>query len=123
MKILIVDDLSTMRSLIRGMLANMGFKKLHEASNGEEALSLMKNEGFDLIISDLHMPHMDGLGLLGETRKSDTLRNTKFLMITTETSKDAVLKAIKLKVNGYIVKPFTSDTLYKKLAMLHIKPD
>ena len=122
MRILIVDDQSTMRNLIRGMLGKMGFRHMAEAEDGDIALSKLKEEPFDLVISDLHMARMSGLELLRKARKSESLKRIPFLMVTTESSKPAVLEAIKLKVNGYVVKPFTAETLEEKLAKIGIEP-
>ena len=122
MRILIVDDQSTMRNLIKGMLEKTGFRDLDEAEDGDVALNKVKQEKFDLVISDLHMPRMSGLELLKETRSTRSIQDTPILMVTTESSKDAVLEAIKWKVNGYIVKPFTPETLREKLEKLGITP-
>ncbi len=123
MRILIVDDQSTMRTLIKGMLEKMGFRDLDEADDGDIALNKLKQQPFDLVISDLHMPRMNGLEFLREARSTESLKNTVFLMVTTESGKSSVLEAIKLKVNGYIVKPFTPDTLREKLAKLGAVPE
>ncbi len=122
MHILIVDDQSTMRSLIRGMLQKMGFESLQEAEDGDVALNKMKQEKYDLVISDIHMPRMDGLEFLKQARGIESLKDVPFLLVTTESSKGAVLEAIKLKVNGYIVKPFTPETLQEKLAKVGVTP-
>ena len=122
MNILIVDDQSTMRSLIRGMLGKTGFTSLEEADDGDVALNKMKQQPYDLVISDVHMPRMSGLELLKQARSIDALKQVPFLMVTTESSKSAVLEAIKLKVNGYIVKPFTPETLQEKLSRMGIAP-
>ncbi len=122
MKILVVDDQSTMRSLIKGMLGKMGFSGLDEADDGDTALNKLKQEPYDLVISDLHMPRMSGLEFLKEARGTPGIKDTPFLMVTTESSKDAVLEAIKLKVNGYVVKPFTQETLEEKLRLLGCTP-
>ncbi|MCF8063286.1 MAG: response regulator [Deltaproteobacteria bacterium] len=122
MNILIVDDQSTMRSLIRGMLGKMGFTSLEEAEDGDVALNKMKQGAYDLVISDVHMPRLNGLEFLKQARSIETLRHVPFLMVTTESSKSAVLEAIKLKVNGYIVKPFTPETLQDKLSRMGISP-
>ena len=122
MHILIVDDQSTMRSLIRGMLQKMGFEFLKEAEDGDVALNKMKQEKYDLVISDIHMPRMDGLEFLKQARSIESLKDVPFLLVTTESSKGAVLEAIKLKVNGYIVKPFTPETLEEKLAKVGVVP-
>jgi len=120
MRILIVDDQSTMRNLIKGMLGKMGFSELDEAEDGDVALNKLKQERYDLVISDLHMPRMSGLDLLKETRSIQNIQDTPILMVTTESSKSAVLEAIKWRVNGYIVKPFTPETLGEKLKKLGI---
>jgi len=120
MRILIVDDQSTMRNLIKGMLEKTGFRELDEAEDGDVALNKMKQEKYDLVISDLHMPRMSGLDLLKETRSIQDIQDTPILMVTTESSKDAVLEAIKWRVNGYIVKPFTPEILGDKLKTLGI---
>ncbi|MFP3928178.1 MAG: response regulator [Desulfobacteraceae bacterium] len=118
MKILVVDDQSTMRALIKGMLARMGFDEVEEAEDGDVALNRLKQEKYDLVISDVHMPRMNGLDFLKQVRGTAGIKETPFLMVTTESSKDAVLQAIKLKVNGYVVKPFTLETLRDKLRLL-----
>jgi two-component system chemotaxis response regulator CheY len=82
----------------------------------------MKQQTYDLVISDVHMPRMSGLELLKQARSTEALNQTPFLMVTTESSKSAVLEAIKLKVNGYIVKPFTPETLQEKLSRMGISP-
>lgn len=122
MNILIVDDQSTMRNLLRGMLGKMGFSSLDEAEDGDVALNKMKRQKYDLVISDLHMPRMSGLELLKEARDTQTLKDVPFMMVTTESGKNAVLEAIKLKVNGYIVKPFTPETLQDKMAKMGFVP-
>ncbi len=122
MNILIVDDQSTMRTLIRGMLGKMGFVSLDEADDGDVALNKIKQETYDLVISDVHMPRMSGLEFLKQARSIEALSRVPFLMVTTESGKSAVLEAIKLKVNGYIVKPFTPETLQEKLSRMGISP-
>lgn len=122
MNILIVDDQSTMRTLLRGMLSKMGFITIEEAEDGNDALNKLKQKKYDLIISDHHMPGLSGLELLKEARSIQDLKDIPFLMVTTESSKSAVLDAIKLKVSGYIVKPFTPDTLQEKLTVMGIAP-
>ena len=122
MNILIVDDQSTMRTLIRGMLGKMGFVSLDEAEDGDVALNKMKQGTYDLVISDVHMPRMSGLEFLKQARSIEALSRVPFLMVTTESSKSAVLEAIKLKVNGYIVKPFTPETLQEKLSRMGVSP-
>jgi two-component system, chemotaxis family, chemotaxis protein CheY len=122
MNILIVDDQSTMRALLRGMLGKMGFGSLDEAEDGDVALNKMKQKAYDLVISDVHMPKMNGLEFLKQARSIEALSRVPFLMVTTESSKSAVLEAIKLKVNGYVVKPFTPETLQEKLSRMGVSP-
>lgn len=122
MNILIVDDQSTMRALLRGMLGKMGFASLDEAEDGDVALNKMKQKAYDLVISDVHMPRMNGLEFLKQARSIEALSRVPFLMVTTESSKSAVLEAIKLKVNGYVVKPFTPETLQEKLSRVGVSP-
>lgn len=122
MNILIVDDQSTMRNLLRGMLEKIGFNNLDEAEDGDVALNKMKQQRYELVISDLHMPRMSGLELLRQARDMQGLKDVPFMMVTTESSKSAVLEAIKLKVNGYIVKPFTPETLQEKLTKMGFNP-
>lgn len=121
MKFLVVDDQSTMRSLLKGMLTKMGFTDVEEADDGEVGLNKVQREKYDLVISDIHMTKMSGLEFLKETRRTTTIKDTRFLLVTTESSKSAVLEAIKLKVNGYIIKPFTFDALQAKLKSLGIE--
>ena len=118
MKILIVDDQTSMRSLVKGMLHKLGFPEIEEANDGDAALNKLKLDPFDLVITDLHMPKMSGIDFLRETRAISSIKDTLFLMVTTENSKNAVLEAIKYKVNGYIIKPFTIETLKEKLGQL-----
>lgn len=121
MKILVTDDQSTMRTLITGMLRKLGFDDIDEADDGDVALNKLKGQSYDLVISDLHMPRMSGLEFLKETRTIPAIKDTRFLMVTTESSRDAVLEAIKLKVNGYVVKPFTIETLQEKLHLIGVE--
>ena len=122
MNILIVDDQSTMRSLLRGMLTKMGFTSLDEADDGDVALNMMKLNPYDLVISDVHMPRMSGLEFLKQAKTIEKLKGVPFLLVTTESSRNAVLEAVKLKVNGYIVKPFTPETLKEKLTRIGVAP-
>lgn len=114
-KILIVDDFSTMRKIIRNILTQLGFKNILEADDGTTALEILKKEKVDLIISDWNMPKMSGLELLKAVRSDENLKNIPFVMVTAEAQKENILEAIKYKVNQYIVKPFTPETLKEKL--------
>jgi two-component system chemotaxis response regulator CheY len=114
-KILIVDDFSTMRKIIRNILTQLGFKNILEADDGTTALEILKKEKVDLIISDWNMPKMSGLELLKAVRSDENLKDVPFVMVTAEAQKESILEAIKYKVNQYIVKPFTPETLKEKL--------
>jgi len=114
-KILIVDDFSTMRKIIRNILTQLGFKNILEADDGTTALEILKKEKVDLIISDWNMPKMSGLELLKAVRSDENLKDIPFIMVSAEAQKENILEAIKYKVNQYIVKPFTPETLKEKL--------
>ncbi len=115
MKILIVDDFSTMRKIIRNILVQLGFKNIIEADDGTTALEVLSKEKVDLIISDWNMPKMSGLDLLKAVRGNEATKNLPFIMVTAEAQKENILEAIKYKVSQYIVKPFTPETLKEKL--------
>ncbi len=115
MKILIVDDFSTMRKIIRNILTQLGFKNILEADDGTTALDVLAKESVDLIISDWNMPKMSGLELLKAIRSNPATQNLPFVMVTAEAQKENILEAIKYKVSQYIVKPFTPETLKEKL--------
>lgn len=115
MKILVVDDFATMRAITKKILKDLGYKDIVEAENGEEALRILKSERIDLVISDWNMPKMDGLALLKAIRSDPELKDTLVMMVTAEAEKQKVLEAVKLGVNGYVVKPFTPETLEEKI--------
>lgn len=115
MKVLLVDDIKSMRTLIKGILFKLGLQKVVDAGDGSEALSVLKTERIDFIISDWNMPKMDGLELLQKVRENDDYKNTPFLMITAENSKDRVVEAIQAGCSDFIAKPFTEGTLREKI--------
>jgi len=115
MKILIVDDMSTMRRIIKNALRQLGFQNLEEAEDGKVAFNKLKQWPVDLVITDWNMPNMDGLGLLKAVRAEPTLRMLPVLMVTAQASQKCVLEAIQAGATNYIVKPFTADTLKKKI--------
>jgi two-component system, chemotaxis family, chemotaxis protein CheY len=115
MKILTVDDFSTMRRIIRNMLRQLGYTNLVEAEDGVEALSLLQREKVDFVISDWNMPNMSGLGLLKAIRADDNLKPIPVLLVTAEALKENVVEAVKAGVNNYVVKPFTAETLKEKI--------
>ncbi len=113
MKILLVDDSGTMRTIQKRCLNSMGVKDISEAADGLAALDLCRSESFDIILSDWNMPKMDGMEFLKEFRKLDS--RTPFIMITTEAERERVVLAIQAGVSDYLVKPFTPDALRLKL--------
>ena len=114
--VLIVDELSNMRKVLRGFLRNLGFKKISEAEDGSAALSILKKKNsFDLVISDWKMPNMNGLELLEAIRSDDKLKGVLFLLVTAEAKKENIIAAIKAGANNYILKPFTEEILQEKL--------
>lgn len=112
---LIVDDQRSTRQLVRSCLIELGFKRIHECQDGQQALILLQTARVHLIISDLNMPNLDGLGLLRAVRRHPSIGKTAFVMLTGKADTNLVQEAVKLGVNNYIVKPFTIDTLKKKV--------
>lgn len=116
--VLIVDDFSTMRRIMRNILRDLEFKTILEAEDGSAAATLLESHKVDLIISDWNMPKMTGLDLLKHVRATERLKDLPFLMVTAEAQKENVVEAVKAKVSNYIVKPFTAATLAEKLAKI-----
>ncbi len=115
MKILIVDDFSTMRRIIKNLLRELGFNNTHEADDGSTALPMLQNGDFDFLITDWNMPGMTGLDLLKAVRADPKLKDLPVLMVTAEAKRDQIIEAAQAGVNGYIVKPFTAQTLKEKI--------
>jgi two-component system chemotaxis response regulator CheY len=115
MQILVVDDMSTMRRIVKNILKELGFTNIDEAENGSEALTKLKEHPFDLVISDWNMPVMAGIELLRNIRADDGLKHIPVLMVTAEAQKENLMEAIQAGVSNYIVKPFTADTIKQKL--------
>src|SRR6185503_8609612 len=115
MKILTVDDFSTMRRIIRNMLRQLGYSNIVEAEDGVEALSLLQREKVDFVISDWNMPNMNGLDLLKAIRADENLKPIPVLLVTAEALKEYIVEAVKAGVNNYVVKPFTAETLQEKI--------
>ncbi|AZL86200.1 MULTISPECIES: chemotaxis response regulator CheY [Aliivibrio] len=115
MKILIVDDFSTMRRIVKNLLRDLGFNNTQEADDGLTALPLLKKGGFDFVVTDWNMPGMQGIDLLKTIRADGELKHLPVLMITAEAKREQIIEAAQAGVNGYIVKPFTAATLKEKL--------
>ncbi len=114
-RILVVDDMSTMRRIIKTILNQLGYSNIEEAENGKQALAKLKKEKFDFVITDWNMPEMDGLTLVKEIRSDEELKALPVLMVTAEAKKENVMEALKAGVNNYIVKPFTPEVLKEKM--------
>jgi two-component system chemotaxis response regulator CheY len=115
MNILVVDDFSTMRKIIKNILRQLGYINILEADDGTSAMEVLRSEKGDFIISDWNMPQMTGIELLTAVRTSEEWKDMLFLMVTAEGQKENVIEAVKNRVNNYIVKPFTPETLTEKI--------
>lgn len=115
MKVLVVDDFSTMRRIVKNLLKQLGFTKIEEAEDGEQAFKKLKEDEFDFVVSDWNMPNLDGIGLLKKVRTDEKLKDLPVLMVTAEAEKEKVISAVEAGVNNYIVKPFTGEVLKEKM--------
>jgi len=115
MKILVVDDFSTMRRIIKNLLKDLGFTNVQEADDGSTALPMLQQGDFDFVVTDWNMPGMQGIDLLRNIRADDNLKEIPVLMVTAEAKKEQIVAAAQAGVNGYVVKPFTAATLKEKL--------
>ncbi|MDZ5457249.1 chemotaxis response regulator CheY [Azohydromonas lata] len=115
LKFLIVDDFSTMRRIVRGLLKEMGCHNADEAEDGAIALSMLKNQKFDFVVSDINMPNMNGFELLASVKADPALKHLPVLMVTAEARKEDIVRAAQSGAAGYIVKPFTKATLEEKV--------
>lgn len=115
MKILIVDDFSTMRRIIKNLLRDLGFSNTHEADDGLTALPMLKSGDYDFLVTDWNMPGMSGIDLLRAVRADAKLSALPVLMVTAEAKRDQIIEAAQAGVNGYVVKPFTAAALKEKI--------
>lgn len=115
MKILIVDDFSTMRRIIKNLLRDLGFNNTQEADDGLTALPILQAGGINFLVTDWNMPGMQGIDLLKTVRADEKLSSLPVLMVTAETKREQIIEAAQAGVNGYIVKPFTAATLKEKI--------
>ena len=118
MKILIVDDFSTMRRIIKNLLRDLGYNNTHEADDGNTALPMLKNGDFQFVVTDWNMPGMQGIDLLKAIRLDDKLKHLPVLMVTAEAKREQIIEAAQAGVNGYVIKPFTAATLEDKLSKI-----
>ena len=119
-RILIVDDMLTIRQMVSAELQRLGFSKVREANDGHIAYDLVRTENdkktpFDLIISDWNMPNLTGIELLKRVRGDASTKATPFILLTSEGEREQVTEAILAGVSQYIVKPFAAKTLLDKL--------
>lgn len=115
MSILVVDDFATMRRIVKNILKQQGYENILEADDGASALEVLKREKIQFIISDWNMPQMSGIELLKTVRATEAWKDLPFLMVTAEGQKENVIEAVKNRVNNYIIKPFTPETLMEKI--------
>ncbi|NYT68189.1 chemotaxis response regulator CheY [Pusillimonas noertemannii] len=114
-KILVVDDFPTMRRIIKNLLKDLGFENVDEAEDGVMGLEKLRNNNFDLVVSDWNMPNMDGLAMLKIIRSEPGLAKLPVLMVTAEAKKENIIAAAQAGASGYVVKPFTAAVLEEKL--------
>lgn len=117
-KILIVDDFSTMRRIVKNLLGDLGFFNTAEAEDGNSALAELRKAKFDLVVTDWNMPGMPGIDLLRAIRADESLKKIPVLMVTAESKREQIIEAAQAGVNGYVIKPFTAGTLADKLAKI-----
>jgi two-component system chemotaxis response regulator CheY len=115
LKFLVVDDFSTMRRIIKNLLHDLGYPNVTEADDGKTALPMLQAGGFDFLISDWNMPGMSGLDLIKAVRSDVKLAKLPVLMLTAEAKREQIIEAAQAGVNGYVIKPFTAETLKEKL--------
>lgn len=115
MKILIVDDFSTMRRIIKNLLRDLGFNNTDEADDGTTALPKLQTGNFDFLVTDWNMPGMQGIDLLKKVRADPDLKDLPVLMVTAESKREQIVEAAQAGVNGYVIKPFTAQTLKEKI--------
>lgn len=115
MRILVVDDFSTMRRIVKNILKQLGYNNIVEADDGTSAWDVLNKEKVDFIISDWNMPTMKGIDLLRKVRGSEEFEDMPFLMVTAEAQQENLVEAVQAQVSNYIVKPFTAEVLGQKM--------
>ena len=118
MKILVVDDFSTMRRIVRNLLKEIGYANVEEAEDGAAAIQKLKSSKFDFVVSDINMPNMNGFELLRQVRADPELKEIPVLLVTAEAKKEDIINAAQCGASGYIVKPFTKATLEEKFTKI-----
>jgi len=123
MKILVVDDFSTMRRIVKNLLRDLGFTNTFEADDGKTALPMLKDGSYDFLVTDWNMPGMTGIDLLKAVRADPKLVNLPVLMVTAEAKREQIILAAQMGVNGYVIKPFTAATLREKIEKIFERID
>jgi two-component system chemotaxis response regulator CheY len=123
MKILVVDDFSTMRRIVKNLLRDLGFTNTVEADDGQTALPILEAGGIDFLVTDWNMPGMTGIDLLKAVRANPKLVDMPVLMVTAEAKKEQIIMAAQAGVNGYVIKPFTAGTLKEKIEKIFERID
>lgn len=118
MKILVVDDMVTMRRIVKNILKQLGFANVEEAENGQEALQKLQADSYGFVVSDWNMPVMTGIDMLRAIRADEKLKTTPVLMVTAEAQQSNLVEAVQAGVSNYIVKPFTAETLQEKITKI-----
>lgn len=125
-KFLIVDDVSTMRKIIKNILSELGYSNMVEAVDGANALEVLAlhaktDEPVQFIISDWNMPNMMGIDLLKYCKKTPEYKALPFVLVTAESEQHQILEAVKAGVSDYIVKPFSAAKVKEKIERVHNK--
>lgn len=115
MEVLVVDDFSTMRRIVKNQLRELGFSNIREADDGAAAMQVLKSVHIDFVVTDWNMPNVTGLELLKQIRADEALKTIPVLMVTAEAKREQIIEAAQNGVNGYVVKPFTPQTLQQKI--------
>jgi two-component system, chemotaxis family, chemotaxis protein CheY len=118
LRFLVVDDFSTMRRIVKNLLQELGYANVQEADDGSTALPMLKTGNFDFVITDWNMPQLPGLELLKAVRADPSLTHLPVLMVTAEAKREQIVEAAQAGVSGYVIKPFTAQTLGEKLAKI-----
>jgi len=123
MKILVVDDFSTMRRIVKNLLRDLGFTNIDAADDGNTALPKLQSGSFDFLVTDWNMPGMTGIDLLRAVRANASLASLPVLLVTAESKREQIIEAAQAGVNGYVVKPFTATTLEEKINKIFERVD
>jgi two-component system chemotaxis response regulator CheY len=118
LRILVVDDFSTMRRIVRNLLKEIGYPNVEEAEDGAIAIQKLKSGNFNFVVTDINMPNMNGFELLRQVRADPELKEIPVLLVTAEAKKEDIINAAQCGASGYIVKPFTKATLEEKFTKI-----